>query len=169
MRASVWLAPVGEYLFVLLQVALTGLWVARVATGPAPRLGATAVQRVGGFAAGGAVGGAGLLLVGRGPTYYLGAILLWAGPVLALQWAVGWPALWRRRRTVLVGVAVPTVYLCAVDRIALSLGLWRLSSEHTTGVTLLGLPVEEATFFLVTNAFVVQGLLLYGWVVERWR
>jgi hypothetical protein len=30
-----------------------------------------------------------------------------------------------------------------------------------------GLPVEEATFFLVTNLFVVQGLVLFQWVLDR--
>jgi lycopene cyclase domain-containing protein len=110
----------------------------------------------------------GLALLG-GRTYYLGAILAWAGPVLALQWGFGWPYLWARRRLVTLAVAVPTVYFWVADRIALWLGVWLISPVHTTGLGIFGLPIEEAAFFLVTNLFVIQGLVLFLWVVERWR
>ena len=45
-----------------------------------------------------------------------------------------------------------------------------LSGRYTTGLVVpgLGLPVEEALFFLLTNLFVVQGLVLWEWVVRRW-
>ncbi len=55
------------------------------------------------------------------------------------------------------------------DWVAIRAGVWSLSARYTTGVELAGLPVEEALFFLVTNAFVVQGLVLLEWVIERWR
>jgi hypothetical protein len=35
-------------------------------------------------------------------------------------------------------------------------------------VPLLGLPIEEAVFFFLTSLFVVQGLVLYIWLLERW-
>jgi hypothetical protein len=44
-----------------------------------------------------------------------------------------------------------------------------ISDRYTTGLGLPGLPVEEMTFFLTTNLFVVQGLVLLPWVVRRWR
>jgi hypothetical protein len=34
-------------------------------------------------------------------------------------------------------------------------------------MSVAGLPVEEGAFFLITNLFVVQGLLLYSWVLRR--
>nr|WP_231751592.1 lycopene cyclase domain-containing protein [Halogeometricum sp. CBA1124] len=111
----------------------------------------------------------GVLLALGGGTYYLGAILAWAAPVLALQWGFGWPYLWAVRRTFALAVAVPTLYFWVADWFAIWLDIWYISPAHTTGVSLLGLPVEEATFFLVTNLFVVQGLLLFLWVVDRWR
>jgi lycopene cyclase domain-containing protein len=64
---------------------------------------------------------------------------------------------------------VPTAYLWAIDWLALRNGIWTLAPAYTTGWTLFGLPVEEATFFLATNLFVVQGLLLYDWVLDRWE
>jgi len=166
---TLWNAPFEEYLFVVLQPIITALWLARVHDGGAPGPVATGRDRVVGALAGAAVGVCGAVLLTADPTYYLGAILLWAAPVLAIQWAVGWPYLWHHRRTVALGVALPTAYFWVADRIALWFDLWVIADRYTTGVELLGLPVEEAVFFLVTNLFIVQGLVLYEWVVERWR
>ncbi|PSQ17110.1 hypothetical protein BRD00_08765 [Halobacteriales archaeon QS_8_69_26] len=117
-------------------------------------------------------GGAGLAvtvagaLALSGPTYYLGAILAWGGPVLGLQWAVGGTYLLSVRRHVLWAVGPPVVYLCAIDRLAIGWGLWTIEPVRSTGLTVAGLPVEEATFFLVTTLMVVQGLVLFHWVFE---
>jgi lycopene cyclase domain-containing protein len=165
--ATVWLAPVEEYLFMLLQPVLTVLWLSLL-TPPNPgSVSVTLRQRLVGVAAGGAVLLAGVVLLGDASTYYLGAILAWAGPVLAVQWAFGWTHLWKTRRLATLAVAVPTTYLAAIDRIAIELGIWSLSARYTTGLSVAGLPIEEGAFFLVTNVFVVQGLLLFLWVVDR--
>jgi len=168
--ATVWLAPVGEYLFILGQSVLVALWTFRIDGPVVGGVGHTWTDRAVGAAGGLAVAGAGyVLLSGAGPTYYLGATLLWAGPVLALQWAVGWRYLLRVRRRVLAGIAVPVVYLCAIDWVAVTDGIWTISTAHTTGLAVAGLPVEEAVFFVLTSTFVVQGLVLLGWVIERWE
>jgi lycopene cyclase domain-containing protein len=60
----------------------------------------------------------------------------------------------------LIGTLVPTLYLWVIDRIAIGNGIWRISDAYTTGIQLFGLPIEEATFFLVTNLLVVQGISL---------
>lgn len=175
--ATLHFAPVEEYLFVLLQVVLTALWVAllrgrfdrEVPTRDDGEADWTAVSRrdrLVGVAAGLLVGGVGVALLTVEATFYAGAILAWAAPVLAVQWAFGWPHLWRNRRLTALAVGVPTVYLAAADRVAIELGLWSLSPRYTTGVLVAGLPVEEGAFFLVTNVFVVQGLLLFLWVVD---
>jgi lycopene cyclase domain-containing protein len=100
---------------------------------------------------------------------YLGLILAWAAPVLALQWAYGGHVLWAARRSLLLGVAVPTLYLWVTDRLALGFGIWFISERYTTGFGVLGMPVEEAVFFAITTLMVVQGLLLFLWVCERLR
>ncbi|WP_178916034.1 lycopene cyclase domain-containing protein [Natronomonas gomsonensis] len=182
--AHLGLAPVGEYAFFVLQPILTALWLGQLtlrrgwpetdAIGRedgerwltlgrfrrAPRL-LGAVVAV-------AIGIVGAALLTADATFYLGAILAWAAPVLFIQWVVGLPQLLYQRRTVALGVAVPTVYLWIIDRIALATGIWHISPTYTTGVALFGLPIEEALFFLVTNLFVVQGLVLFRWVVDRW-
>jgi len=169
--AVIWHAPVEEYLFILLQPVVAALWLHQISPG-VPTDDETVVtrrDRLLGIVVGGAVTIVGTVLLFEAATFYLGAILAWSGPVLALQWAVGWPYLLARWRTLVVGIAAPTAYLWIADRIALASGIWILSDRYTTGLSLLGLPIEEALFFLVTNAFVVQGLLLYPWVIDRWR
>ncbi|SDY28561.1 lycopene cyclase domain-containing protein [Halopenitus persicus] len=165
--------PLGEYVFFVLQPALTLLWVRwitrdgddspRVASRQSPG------NRLAGLLAGAAIAVVGGWLVIAGPEtrLYLGAILLWAGPVLAIQWAYDWPSLRRRGRTIAVGVLVPTGYLCLVDRIAIDAGIWTIAPAYTTGLTIGGLPVEEGLFFLVTNCFLAQGYLLYDELIER--
>jgi lycopene cyclase domain-containing protein len=202
--ARIWHAPVGEYLFVLLQTLVAGLWFARVAAAGEPATGGatpagdrflpdgdrpaaapahdpdvrglvrTVLERPvrGSLAGAGAWTGValgGLALLGVPDWYYLGAILAWAGPVLALQWAYGGRYLYRRRRRCAVAVLGPTLYLAVVDRIAIDAGLWRLSPAHTSGLTVFGLPIEEGAFFLLTNLMLAQGFLLFFRVTDRWR
>ena len=169
--AVIWAAPIEEYLFILLQPFVAALWLHQISPGP-PVEDDTTVSirdRVFGLVAGSLVGVVGLVCLSRAGTFYHGAILAWSGPVLALQWAVGWPYLLERWRTLTVGIVAPTVYLWIADVIALASGIWILSDQYTTGVAPFGLPIEEALFFLVTNTFVVQGLLLYPWVIDRWQ
>ncbi|MDZ7746560.1 MAG: lycopene cyclase domain-containing protein [Halobacteriales archaeon] len=87
--------------------------------------------------------------------------------MLAIQWAFGWPYLREHAKTVAIGVGLPTVYLCAADMVAITLGIWELSPTYTTGLTVGGLPIEEMLFFLLTNLFVVQGLILWLWATDR--
>ena len=162
-------APIEEYLFILVQPWITALWLSHLDFRTAwLRSSRPVAWRAGALLVAAAVGVGGWQLLGVDEGFYLGAILAWAAPVLALQWAVGAPQLWARRKTVALGTLLPTLYLCVVDRIAIEYGIWVLSGQYTTGITVAGLPVEEATFFLVTNLFVVQGLVLYRLVMARW-
>lgn len=161
--------PIEEYALFVLQPVLTGLWLYRVSAGRTwsrlerghlrPRLivaaGLIAVAVV-----------AALLLLWQSTTY-LGLILTWSLPVLALQWGWGGGIFARSGRVMAVAVAVPTLYLWAADRIAIGLGVWEISSRYTTGITVFGLPVEEAVFFLATNIMVVQGLVAILWLSGR--
>jgi lycopene cyclase domain-containing protein len=162
-------APIEEYAFFVLQPVLAGLWFLWLGYAPESEcaVGVRARLLGAGVWLGVAAGGAWLLGVPGG--LYLGAIAVWAAPIAALQWALGGPVLWRNRRLLALSIAVPTLYLSLIDRIAIGLGIWQLSSAHTTGLDLLGLPVEEGVFFLVTTTLVVQGLILFHWVLARVR
>ena len=175
-RVTGWLfgVPFGEFLFFGFQTILTGLWTLQVAGPVVEAVGHSRRDGLVGAGAGFAValvglGLLGLAFTGDGSTLYLGAILAWAGPVLALQWGVGWRYLLAVRRRVALAVGVPTLYLWLVDSYAIADGVWVISTQYTTGLAVAGLPVEEMLFFLVTNCFVVQGLVLFRWVMERWR
>ena len=164
-----WAAPAGEYLFFLMQPLLVALWLYNLDVPTHGDLRVGVWPRVAGVVAGLAVSATGGWLLVAGPsTLYAGAILAWAGPILGIQWAFGWPHLLRARRAVAAGVGVPTLYLWVLDRFAIDTGLWIISEAYTTGIAPFGLPIEEALFFFVTNVFVVQGLVLYLWLLEQW-
>ncbi len=170
--------PVEEFAFFFLQPLLTGLFMLHFAVampgivsqwlnapwrGRAPRLIGAAV------ALGVCALGAAMLWRWDLSWTYLGLILTWASPVLALQWALGGNILWVGRKFLFTCVAGPTVYLWVVDMIAIDWGIWSIAEPTSTGRFLLSLPIEEAVFFLVTNLMVVMGLMLYFRVVNRQR
>ncbi|WP_276300152.1 lycopene cyclase domain-containing protein [Halorussus lipolyticus] len=172
--------PLGEWLFFALQTIGTGLWYHRLAprgeSGIDPGLPGRDVPgevragtaRTAGAGVWLAIAALGVVLVVASPrTYYFGMILAWAAPVVAFLWAVGGPVILRYRRRVLAGVAVPSAYLWVADWYAIGSGLWTISPDSSTGILVAGLPIEEAVFFVATNLLVVQGLLLFDWVVAR--
>jgi len=166
-----WHAPLSEYVFILAVPILGALWLhhlSMVFSPPERPISVSRRQRVAGVSAAAVIGVLGALCLLGGRTLYAGSILIWSAPVLGLQWAVGWPYLWARRWLVAAGIAVPTLYLSAIDRVAIESGAWQLSSDLTTGLTVGGLPIEEGLFFLLTSTFIVQGLVLYPWVLSRW-
>lgn len=103
----------------------------------------------------------GLACLTRTSTLYLGLILAWAAPVLAGMSWLGADRFWRQRRILAVGIAVPTLYLWVADAVAIALRIWEISPTYTVGFTPFGLPLEEATFFLVTNVLVAKGVTLF--------
>ena len=154
--------PVEEYLFFLLQPILTGLWLYWLLprTSEPVKQENSAGVRASGIVFWVVLSIAGALMLKWDSGIYLGLILVWAGPILALQWIVGATQLWATKGTWFTGTLVPTLYLWIADRVAIGQGIWSISDVYTTGLDLFGLPIEEATFFLVTNLLVVQGLLL---------
>jgi lycopene cyclase domain-containing protein len=167
--------PLEEYCFFLLQPVLTGLYLLYFAgrSASAVELGLQPAER---HWAPRVAGGAACLvatLLGwiafltGGPWTYLGLIFLWAGPVLAFHWLYAGDQLWHMRRLLVASVVAATVYLWVVDRIALEWKIWSISPVFSTGWNLLGLPMEEAVFFLVTNLLVVQGMILFFAFVSR--
>ncbi len=155
--------PVEEYLFFLLQPLFTGLLFYVLLA----RQGEHKTARQSGFARWtGALVYLGLAALGvwhlqYEAGLYMGLILVWACPVLAGQWVYAGAWIWSERRLWFISTLLPTLYLWIADRIALGLGIWFIAEETTTGWHLFGLPIEEATFFLVTNLLVVQGLFLF--------
>lgn len=170
--------PFEEYLFFLLQTLLTGLWYLSVGrifaarqfrgVGDRSTLNPKLI-RGGGVIFALLLAAVGLIALSYERGTYLGLILVWAGPVLALLLGVGGDWLLERWRMVALGVMVPTFYLWLADRTAIGFNIWWIAEDLTLGFNLFGLPLEEALFFLVTNIFVVFGmtLSLYPSAMER--
>ncbi|MBB6098253.1 putative membrane protein [Deinobacterium chartae] len=152
--------PVEEYLFFVLQPLLVGLWTFALLRRGGPAESGRRWVRWGGalFFAALSLLGAALLFAERG--LYFGLILAWAAPISAFQWAFGGDLILSSRRRFWLALMVPTVYLWAVDAFAIHGGIWHISDRYSVNIDPLGLPLEEAAFFLITNLMVVQGLLL---------
>ena len=105
---------------------------------------------------------------------YLILILGWAGPLILLQWLIGAKLLIRRRKMLILGILIPTLYLTFIDSFALHAGTWTINPQQSVNVFLpvIGVPIEEAIFFLVTNTLIIQGMILVldmSFVRERLR
>lgn len=94
-------------------------------------------------------------------TFYLGAIVSWVSPVMFFLFyisAIQTAFLSSRAYATVFSIAVPTVYLCWVDSIAIRAGTWHINERTSLEIFVReGLPIEEAIFFLVTNIMVVLG------------
>jgi lycopene beta-cyclase len=95
-------------------------------------------------------------------------ILVWSGPVIAIQWLLGAELLIRRWKVLIPGILVPTLYLSFIDSFALRSGTWTISPLQSLNLFLpiVGVPIEEAIFFLATNTLIIQGMIL---LLERSR
>ena len=163
--ATIGYVPVEEYAFFVIQTLLTGLALFAFARALGaqdhadPGRGGERARGLGAALLLGAAAGGVLAMMSDSGTY-LGLITAWSLPVIALQWGFGGDLLLRRWRLVGLGVAVPTLYLWVADRFAISWSIWWISPELTVGWRPLGLPVEEALFFLLTNVLIVFGMVL---------
>ena len=107
---------------------------------------------------------------------YLPFLLVWALPVIALQWLVGWRYLWRERRRWAWVVLALGAYLTLADAVAIAAGIWSFDRHQLSGLYLANVPIEEALFYLLTAAMVVQGFTIAwaAWedraqLAARWR
>jgi len=165
--ATIGHVPIEEYLFFILQPLFTGLFLYQYLGrwGTDPRHSSPTAAWMG-FVVFVGLTALGVIFVTAAGSWatYLGLILIWAPPIMAGMWLYDGETLWAYRKTLIVGTAIPTFYLWVADTVAIRSGIWTISTEYTVGITPLGLPIEEASFFLFTNLLVVKGilLLLYG-------
>ena len=160
--------PLGEYLFFAIQTVVTAFALHLIGFDPTFREGDfDRTPRIAGVVAGVAMVAGGLWLTTADPSYlYLGGLIAWVGPVFALQWSVGGGYLVRTPRMWLAATLIPAAYFWVADRIAIAMGTWQLSTEFTTGVAVLGLPIEEMLFFASAGVMTVNGLVLFEWVLD---
>lgn len=91
--------------------------------------------------------------------FYLGCIFWWITPVMTFLWFIAGDYFLSRHYASLLTIAIPTIYLCLVDTIALKAGTWHITERTSTGYFVWpDLPLEEATFFLLTNTLLTFGM-----------
>jgi lycopene cyclase domain-containing protein len=93
---------------------------------------------------------------------YLFLILIWALPIITAQWLIGGDYLVKRWKVLVPAIFVPTLYLTLADSFALNSRIWTINPAQSLNVfiPIIHVPIEELVFFLVTNAMIVQGLVL---------
>ena len=154
--------PIEEYFFMVLQATLAGvLWTSWV---PHNQYAKLRFSYTGLFMAL-LVGLVGALSLMHTAGTYIGLILVWACPPLALQWGLGYHALIKSFKTWAPLWISMSVYLSIADYYAISEGIWSITPETRTGWGIGHLPVEEILFFTLTNLFVLQGMCLW----RAWR
>jgi lycopene cyclase domain-containing protein len=155
--------PIEEYAFFLLQPLLTSWTLCALMKRGTPSAAVTSGRtvRLLGLAGWMVVTAAGLVALRTTRGTYLGLILIWAAPVAGVQWAFAAAAIRRRAAEFAAAVLGVTLYLCVADAVAIRSGIWTIQPATSTGLTLLGLPIEEAIFFFITNILIAQGLLLF--------
>ena len=157
-----WDVPPEEYLFCALEALLASalvyaalLW--RQRRTPAATM--TTPPR----AHGAALSLAGLLIaapVGLAARWnYLPFLLVWALPVIILQWALGGRYLWRARSLWAPVSLILCAWLTLADAVAISTGVWRFDPRALLGPALGPVPLEEILFYLLTSLMVTQGFI----------
>jgi lycopene cyclase domain-containing protein len=169
--------PIEEYIFFVLQTALTGSWLLWLSrrlilqkSGPKqPKsMRKTAVISMGSIWLCSLIG----LFLAWQPFTYLGLILAWALPPLILQVAFGANILWRSRHLIGLVIGPVSVYLGVMDSLAIQARTWTIDPAQSLNIFLGGvLPFEEFVFFLMTNLLITFGitLLLSQESRQRWK
>ena len=168
---TIGVVPLEEYAFMILMPFLNAGFIAllirqngvsptrwrdKQTVGRAWALGLAAVAWLGGF-----------WILFSGGSLYLGAILIWFVPPLAIQACFDPACLWAHRRGIAMGTLIPTLYLATVDHYAIAQGIWTIHESTRSGLEIFGLPFEEAFFFYVTSLLISQGLYLWHSLFRR--
>lgn|GEM_PF-457224 len=107
--------------------------------------------------------------------YYFFHLVAWMGPVVLLQWLIGWKIFCANKRAVFAPVVLVGSYLIATDLVAVELGIWffdpdlilsgLVQPQNSPALHFLlqpfGVPVEEWLFFYLTALLCSQSFLLF--------
>jgi lycopene beta-cyclase len=173
-KVAMWISgiPVEDLLLFALQCLLVGLWslllTGRMASGAGPPVRGARLARP--VAAAAVIAAMVISLAARSPhALFLASILIWFGPLLAVQYAAGADILLRLWRRWLAVVVPPTLWLWLTETVAIRQGVWWIDPAHSVAFRPGGLPSEDLVIFLVGNLFVAQTILLVADPVARAR
>ena len=157
--------PIEEYIFFILQTALTGLWALAVQRSilreePVIKQSKRLRWWSGGLLAAGWLASIALLLSDWQAGTYMALILSWALVPVIIQAAFGADILLAYWRSLLLIILIPTSYLWLLDAMALASGTWIIDPTQTTGWKLGVIPIEELLFFFMTNMIIAFSMML---------
>lgn len=94
--------------------------------------------------------------------HYLILILIWAGPIIVLQWLVGIDILIKRWRVWIPCILISALYLTIVDGAFIAPHSRAVNPTRSLGVALpiLNVPLEQGLLYLATATILVQALIL---------
>ena len=156
--------PIEEYTFFIVETLLTGLWWWFLARRIKPSAGFKASWRI--RIASLIIllalwlASLGVLISRYPPATYLAITLVWALPPIGLQLWFGADILWKHGKVVLLTIIPMSIYLSMTNSLAINSGTWSIAASQSTGFLFGNLPIEEAIFFLVTNALIGFGMTL---------
>jgi lycopene cyclase domain-containing protein len=113
--------------------------------------------------------------------YYFFHLIAWMGPIVALQWAIGWKIFLANLRPIFMPVLLVGTYLIATDIVAVKLGIWFFDPNLILSGSIdpnqspvahfllqpFGVPLEEWLFFYLTALLCSQSFVLF--LPERYR
>jgi lycopene cyclase domain-containing protein len=102
---------------------------------------------------------------------YLIHLLAWSLPFILVQLAAlvhhFRSRTWAVLRAVIPPALVVGTYLSVADHLAIREGIWNFGEGKHLGVYVVGVPLEEILFFLLTSVMVSLGLTLFTVLLSR--
>ena len=95
----------------------------------------------------------GYILQGQGKNmFYLGVTLQYSFPILALLFATSGHLYLQCLHECVLGIIVPSLYVIAIDTVAIYKGTWIVSDEYISGKYVLGITIEHIVVYTLTTA-----------------
>ena len=91
---------------------------------------------------------------------YLPFLLVWALPIILVQWLLGGRYLWRERGFwpwIVLGLCI---YFSLADAVAIQAGIWHCDTRSLMGLWIGPVPIEEVLFYVLTATMIVQGFVI---------
>lgn len=158
--------PIEEYLFFIIQTIFTSLWMSLCSRWTLNSLYLKNTNRFQFYLIRYAVISLAMIAMIIGwqnaipatKTFYMGSIVWWTLLVVVGLWYLCGAYVFKRYKETLISIIVPSVYLCYVDVIALRARVWHINEATSLEIFLIDdLPLEEITFFFLTNVIVTLG------------
>ncbi len=95
----------------------------------------------------------------NGPTFYMSVHLMFAFPVIAIQFLFCGHLLREYPREWILGILVPSLLTILTDRYALHMGIWEVDPVLSTGIDVYGFKLEHVLAYSLTTALAVQTVI----------